>query len=294
VVERVQEALGVSQRRACQAIGQPRSTQRYVGDRPDQDKPLVAAMLKKAGRHPRYGYRRITALLRREGWRVNKKRVHRLWVAHGLKVPARQRKKRRLGLEDSGCPHYQAEHKDHVWCYDFVQDKTEDGKMLRFLVVVDEYTRECLALEVDRSFKAVEVTETLRWLFTVRGVPKHIRSDNGSEFIAKVVKLFLAVSRVKTLYIDPGSPWQNGYCESFNSRLKDELLRREIFTSLRQTQVLADRYKRDYNERRPHSSLGYKTPAEFAAACVPSGFAALRPSEHTPENTNVTLISSGT
>jgi putative transposase len=293
-VERVQRVLGVSERRACDAIGQSRSTQRYISDKPGQDKPLVSAMLTMAGRYPRYGYRRITALLRRDGWRVNKKRVHRLWVLHGLKVPARQRKKRRLGFEDNGCQHYRAMHKDHVWCYDFTHDRTEDGKMLRFLAVVDEYTRECMALEVDRSFKATEVVATLKWLFEVRGVPKYIRSDNGSEFIAKVVKVFLAQSQVGTLYIEPGSPWQNGYSESFNSRLEDELLGREVFTSVRQAQTLATRYMQQYNHHRPHSSLDYKTPAAFAAACVPAGSATLRPQEHTKQQENVTLISSGT
>jgi putative transposase len=284
----------VSERRACQALGQPRSTQRYASNSLELDKPLVAAMLKLAWRHPRYGYRRITVLLRRKGWRVNKKRVYRLWVANGLKVPKKQHKKRRTGLEENGCQHYKALHKDHVWTYDFTQDQTEDGKMLRFLVVVDEYTRECLALEVDRSFKATEVVETLKWLFRVRGAPGHIRSDNGSEFIAKVVKVYLAQAQVGTLYIEPGSPWQNGYCESFNSRLEDELLGRETFTGVVQAQMLATRYMQQYNHRRPHSSLGYQTPATFAAACAPSGSAALRPSEHTQTERNVTLISSGT
>ena len=293
-MQHVQRVLSVSERRACQAIGQPRSTQRYTTNCVELDKPLVAAMLRWALRYPRYGYRRITALLRKEGWRVNKKRVHRLWVANGLKVPRKQHKKRRLGLEENGCQHYKALHKDHVWTYDFTQDRTEDGRMLRFLEVVDEYTRECLALEVDRSFKATEVVEILKWLFSVRGAPGHIRSDNGSEFIAHVVKVFLAASQVGTLYIEPGSPWQNGYSESFNSRLEDELLGREIFTSVAQAQVLATRYMHQYNHRRPHSSLGYQTPAAFAAACAPSGSAALRPSEHTQAKQNVTLISSGT
>ena len=275
-------------------MGQPRSTQRYATHRIELDKPLVSAMLKWAARYPRYGYRRITALLRREGWRVNKKRVHRLWVAHGLKVPKKQRKKRRLGLEDNGCQHYKAMYKNHVWTYDFTQDQTEDGRMLRFLTVVDEHTRECLALEVDRSFKATEVVEVLKWLFSVRGAPKYIRSDNGSEFIAQVVKVFLAASGVGTLYIEPGSPWQNGYSESFNSRLEDELLGREVFSTVAQAQVLATRYMQQYNHRRPHSSLGYLTPAAFAATCAPSGSAALRPTEHTSEEQNVTLICSGT
>jgi len=294
-VERVQRELGVSQRRACAAIGQPRSTQRYILGKPDQDKPLVSAMLKMAGRHPRYGYRRITALLVRNGWRVNKKRVHRLWLEHGLKVPLLRRKRRRLGMKENGCPYHRAERKDHVWCYDFTHDRTENGKCLRFLSVVDEYTRECLALEVDHNFKAVEVTATLKWLFEVRGAPSYIRSDNGTEFVAKVVRVFLAASGVSTLYIEPGSPWQNSYSESFNSRLEDELLGREVFTSVRQAQALATRYMQEYNNRRPHSSLGYKTPAAFAASCVPSGSAALRPPEHTTEEQhNVTLITSGT
>ena len=286
--------LDVSERRACEALGQPRSTQRYNGKQVDLDKPLVAAMLRLAGKYPRYGYRRITAMLRTEGWRVNKKRVHRLWRANGLKVSRKPRKKRRLGLADNGCQHYRALYRNHVWTYDFTHDKTEDGLMLRFLAVVDEYTRECLALEVDRSFKATEVVETLKWLFSVRGVPRHIRSDNGSEFMAHAVKVFLAGSGVGTLYIEPGSPWQNAYSESFNSRLEDELLGREIFSTVAQAQVLATRYMQQYNHRRPHSSLGYQTPAAFAATCAPSGFAALRPQEHTSVKENVTLICPGT
>lgn len=225
---------------------------------------------------------------------MNKKRVHRLWIKNGLKVPLKQRKRRRLGMEENGCAYYKAQHKDHVWCYDFTQDKTEDGKRLRFLSVVDEYTRECLALEVDRNFKAKEVAMTLKCLFEIRGVPKHIRSDNGTEFIAKVVKVFLAQAQVGTLYIEPGSPWQNGYSESFNSRLEDELLKREVFTSVRHAQALATRYMQEYNHRRPHSSLGYQTPAAFAASYVPSGSAALRPQEHTEAEKNVTLVSVGT
>jgi len=274
-VEQAQTTLEVSERRACQVIGQPRSTQRYAAQERDDERPLVSSMLDLVRRHPRYGYRRVWALLRREGFRVNVKRIYRLWRKEGLKVPQKRRKKRRLGCSANGCIRHRAEHIDHVWCYDFVSDQTTDGRTLKFLTVEDEYTREALAIEVERSITSAEVLETLRYLFEVRGAPQHIRSDNGPEFIAQALRDWLAVSGVGTLYIEPGAPWENGFNESFNSRLRDELLNGELFTSLKEAKVVTEDHRLEYNHRRPHSSLGYQTPAAFAAACR-AGYAALR------------------
>jgi len=216
-------------------------------------------------RHPRYGYRRVWALLRREGFRVNVKRIYRLWRQEGLKVPRKQRKNRRLDSSVNGCVRHRAERINHVWCYDFVSDQTVDGRTLRFLTIEDEYTREALAIEVARGITSRDVIETLRYLFEIRGVPQHIRSDNGPEFIAKGLRAWLADAGVKPLYIEPGSPWENGFNESFNSRLRDELLNAELFMNLKEAQVVTEDYRLDYNHHRPHSSLGYATPAEFAA-----------------------------
>ncbi len=216
--------------------------------------------------NPRYGYRRVWALLRREGWEVNKKRILRLWREQGLKVPQKQRKSRRLvGGGENGCTRRRAEYPGHVWSYDFVMDSTEDGRRVKIMPVVDEYTRECLSLEGERSIKAEGVVNTLRRLFVERGEPDYIRSDNGPEFIAQALKEWLAISGVKTLYIEPGSPWENAYSESFISRMRDELLERELFANLKEARVLLEDYRDDYNYNRPHGSLGYLTPAEFAA-----------------------------
>lgn len=226
-------------------------------------------MVELSRENPRYGYRRVWALLRREGWRVNKKRVHRLWREEGLKVPQKQRKRRRLmeGSSENGCQKRQAEHKDHVWSYDFVMDRTEDGRRLKMMPMVDEYTRECLTIEVERSITAEDVVATLARLFEQRGEPSYIRSDNGPEFVATTVKDWLEASGVGTLYIEPGSPWENAYTESFNGRLGDELLKREEFGSLLEAKVLVEEYREHYNRRRPHSALGYRTPMEFSANC---------------------------
>jgi transposase InsO family protein len=226
-------------------------------------------MVKLSRENPRYGYRRVWALLRREGWPVNKKRVHRLWRQEGLKVPEKQRKKRRLlllGESENGCTRRRAEHKDHVWSYDFVMDLTENGRRLKMMPVVDEYTRECLSIDVERSITAEDVVATLASLFRRRGEPTFIRSDNGPEFIAEAVKRWLEVSGVRTLYIEPGSPWENAYSETFISRFSDELLDREVFADLLEAKVLVEDYRGHYNHHRPHSALGYHTPAEFALA----------------------------
>lgn len=271
--------LDVSERRACRALGQPRSTQRYVRAEPDGEKALVQRMRELSGEHPRYGYRRVTALLRREGWSVNRKRVHRLWRREGLKVPQVQRKRRRLGQSENSCTRRRSERPNHVWSYDFVLDQTADGRRLKVLPIVDEFTRECLTIEVERSLTAEDVVSTLEYLFELRGEPEHIRSDNGPEFIAEAVRGWLARTGAGTLYIAPGSPWENAYSETFNSRLRDELLDREVFESLKEAKVLLEDYRLDYNDRRPHSALGYRTPAEFAATCRRPASAALHPAE---------------
>jgi putative transposase len=205
-------------------------------------------------------------LLRREGWEVNKKRVLRLWREAGLKVPQRQHKSRRLmGGSENGITKRRAEYPDHVWSYDFAMDSTEEGRRLKMMPVVDEYSRECLALEMERSITSQKVIDILRRLFAERGAPKYIRSDNGPEFVARAVKRWLAVCGVGTLYIEPGAPWENAYSETFISRLRDELLNREIFANLKEAQVLAGDYQEHYNHSRPHGALGYLTPVEFAA-----------------------------
>jgi len=277
----VQKELDVSQRRACGAVDQPRSTQHYEPAEADDEKPLVARMKELSARHPRYGYRRIWALLRSEGFRVNRKRVHRLWRREGLKVPQKQRKRRRPGGSGNACFRRKAESMNAVWSYDFVMDQTSDGKRLKMLPVVDEFTRECLAIEVERSMTATDVVATLKYLFEVRGVPQFIRSDNGPEFIAGAVKQWLRESGAGTLYIEPGSPWENAYSESFNGKFEDELLNREEFATLKEAKVLVEDYRQEYNHRRPHSSLRYRTPAAFAASCAGTGFAALSPCQHT-------------
>jgi len=246
-----------------------------VGEKVHQDRALAERMMVLSRENPRYGYRRVWALLRREGWAANKKRVHRLWKEEGLKVPDKQQKRRRLakleGTSENGCARRKAEHKDHVWSYDFVMDRTEDGQRLKMMPIVDEYTRECLALEVERSITAEDVIATLAHLFEERGEPRYIRSDNGPEFVARALKRWLRASGVGPLYIEPGSPWENAYAESFIGRLGDELLKREVFTSLMEAKVLVEEYREHHNEQRPHSALSYRTPSEFAASCAAAG-----------------------
>jgi putative transposase len=261
----VQQFLKVSERRACTALGWARSSQRYVPQTAAEEQCFVKRLRELSRQHPRYGYRRITALLQEEGWRVNRKRVRRLWRQEGLKVPRKQRKKRRLGSSVNGASRRRAEHPNHVWSYDFIEDQTADGRKLKILPIVDEFTRECLTIEVERHMTGLDVVATLRFLFELRGPPEHLRSDNGPEFIAQVVKDWLAESQVGTLYIEPGSPWENPYSESFNSRFRDELLNREVFETLAEAKVLIEDFRLDYDHRRPHSALEYRTPAAFAA-----------------------------
>ena len=216
--------------------------------------------------NPRAGYRMITSLLRREGWLVNQKRVHRLWKQAGLQVPKKQRKRRRLGTSDNGCVRLKASYPGHVWSVDFLFDTTEDGRQLKFMPVLDEYTRECLVIDVSRSITSARLIRELTRLFLEHGPPANLRSDNGPEFIAEALKRFLAEQGVETRYIEPGAPWQNGYIESFNATLRDELLDRELFATLLEAKVLSEQYRRRYNEHRPHSSLDYQTPAAYATA----------------------------
>ncbi|WP_414651597.1 MULTISPECIES: IS3 family transposase [Hyphomonas] len=260
-VDHVVEELGVSVRRACRVVGQHRSTQRREKTPRHDEGALTAAIISLAERFGRYGYRRITALLREAGWSVSTGRVYRIWRREGLKVPQKQPKRGRLWLNDGSCVRLRPAHKGHVWSYDFVQDRTHDGKVFRMLCVIDEFTRECLAIRVERRLNSRDVLDTLGELFLEHGPPEHIRSDNGPEFIATALREWLQALDVRTLYIEPGSPWENGYCESFNSKLRDELLAREIFYDLREAQVLIENWRLFYNTARPHSSLGYKPPA---------------------------------
>jgi putative transposase len=260
-VERVVAELGMPERRACRVLGQHRSTQRKAPTTPADEVALTADITALAIQYGRYGYRRITALLREAGWMVNVKRVERIWRREGLKVPARQPKKRRLWLADGSCVRLRPERPDHVWSYDFVEARTHDGRKFRMLNVIDEFTRECLATRVSRKLKAADVIDVLSDLFILRGVPGHIRSDNGPEFVAKAVQGWIAAVGAKTAYIEPGSPWENGYVESFNSKLRDELLNGEVFYTLREAMIVIESWRRHYNTVRPHSSLGYKPPA---------------------------------
>ena len=261
----VMRKFGVSQRRACRVLGQARSTQRRaVRKRRADEAALRADVTGLASRYGRYGYRRVTGLLRAEGWRVNHKRVERIWREEGLKVPKRQPKRGRLWLTDGSCVRLRPTHRGHVWSYDFTMGRTHDGRPLKILTVLDEYTRESLAIVVARRLRSDDVLACLTELFVRHGPPEHLRSDNGPEFTAKAVRRWLSRLGVRTLFIEPGSPWENGYVESFNGKLKDEFIDREIFYSLREAQVLIEQWRREYNTVRPHSALGYRPPAPEA------------------------------
>jgi putative transposase len=265
VVVQVTQKLPVSERRACKVLEQAKSTQRRNALPPSDEQALTDDIVALATKYGRYGYRRITALLNNElGWRVNHKRVERIWRKEGLKVPKKQPKRGRLWLNDGSCIRLRPEYKDHVWSYDFMIDHTAEGRAFKILNIIDEYTRECLVIQVARTIKNQEVIDLLFHLFIFRGIPAHIRSDNGPEFTARAIRKWLNRLGVKTLYIEPGSPWENGYIESFNGKLRDELLDREIFTTLREAKVLIEQWRREYNQIRPHSSLGYKPPAPEA------------------------------
>jgi len=278
-VEHVCKALEISERRACRALGQPRSTQRHSPLPSEYEDRLVEQMVELATRYGRYGYRRITGLLRWLGWRVNHKRIERLWRREGLKVPKKQPKRSRLWLNDGSCIRRRPEHRNHVWAYDFVADRTHDGRPLKMLTVVDEYTRKCLAIVVARQMKSIDVLQVLADLFVEHGVPEYIRSDNGPEFAATLIRDWLRRVDVNTLYITPGSPWENGYVESFNGKFRDELLNGEIFYTLTEARVLIGRWRWEYNTIRPHSALGYRPPAPEAALPFPPDYAPLHPAE---------------
>ena len=240
---------------------QHRSTQRHVPKgRADEDR-LVTDMIELVRQYGRYGYRRIAALLRDAGWQVNDKRVERLWRREGLKVPMKQSKKGRLWLNDGSCLRLRPAYRDHVWSYDFVHHRTDDGRAFRTLNIIDEYTRESLAIRVRRKLNSIDVIDVLTDLFILRGVPAYIRSDNGPEFVADAVRKWINAVGARTAYIEPGSPWENGYIESFNARFRDELLNGEIFYTLKEAQIVIEQWRRHYNTRRPHSALGYRPPA---------------------------------
>ena len=253
--------LAVSERRACRVLRQARTTQHRKAVVRGEEERLTKRVVELATRYGRYGYRRITALLKQESWMVNHKRVERIWRREGLKVPKKQPKRSRLWLNDGSCVRLRPLHKDHVWSYDFMIARTADGRAFRILNILDEYTRECLAILVERRITAEDVINQLFNLFVFSGIPDHIRSDNGPEFTARAVRKWLGRLGVKTLFIEPGSPWENGYIESFNGKLRDELLNREVFTTLTEAKVLIEAWRKEYNQVRPHSSLGYRPPA---------------------------------
>jgi len=265
MVQQVSQKLAVSERRACKVLGQARSTQRRNLSPPSDEKRLTEDIVTLATKYGRYGYRRITALLNNEHeWRVNHKRVERIWRKEGLKVPKKQPKRGRLWMNDGSCIRLRPEYKDHVWSYDFMIDRTADGRPFKILNIIDEYTRECLAIRVSRKIKNQDVIDLLFHLFIFRGIPGHIRSDNGPEFTSRSIRKWLARLGVKTLFIEPGSPWENGYIESFNGKLRDELLNLEISTTLEEAKVLIEQWRKEYNHVRPHSSLEYRPPAPEA------------------------------
>ena len=257
----MRQALGVSERRVCRTLGQHRSTQRKVPcSLPDEER-LTEDIIELTRQFGRYGYRMITGLLNNAGWHVNHKRVERIWRREGLKVPQKQAKKGRIWLNDGSCVRLRPEHANHVWSYDFVQDRTHDGRVFRTLNIIDEFTKEALVIRVKRKLNSTDVVDALTDLFILRGPPRFIRSDNGAEFVAEKVRDWIAAVGAKTAFIEPGSPWENGYCESFNARFRDELLNGELFYSLREAQILIEQWRRHYNTVRPHSALGYRPPA---------------------------------
>src|SRR5436305_4581454 len=269
--------MHVSERRVCAALGQHRSTQRKIPRGRDDEERLTADTIALARQYGRYGYRKIAGLLEQAGRLVNDKRVERIWRREGLKVPHKQPKRGRLWPADGSCIRLRPQDRNHVWSYDFVEDRTHDGRKVRMLNVVDEFTHECLAIRVSRKLKAVDVIDVLSDLFILRGVPRHIRSDNGAEFVAKAVQDWIAAVGAKTAYIAPGSPWENGFIESFNARLRDELLDGEIFYTLREAQIVIESWRRHFNTIRPHESLGYKPPApEVLVPALAAWPAALR------------------
>jgi putative transposase len=262
----LRDRLGLSERRACRYVGQHRSTQRHEPVRAEDDRALRAELRRFSAERPRWGYRRAHHRLREEGWEVNRKRVQRLWREEGLRVPQRRRKRRRLGDSTVPAERLRAERLNHVWAFDFQFDQTADGRALKLLNIVDEFTREALVMLVARSIDADMVVATLERLVAERGAPELLRCDNGPEMTAHALKDWCRFSKTGTAYIDPGSPWQNPFVESFHSRVRDELLDVEEFACLAEAKVVIGDWREDYNLRRPHSALGMRTPAAFAAA----------------------------
>ena len=260
----MRQTLGLSERRACRTLGQHRSTQRKIPRGLPDEERLTQDIIELTRTYGRYGYRMITGMLNNSGWHVNHKRVERIWRREGLKVPQKQARKGRLWLNDGSCVRLRPEYPNHVWSYDFVQDRTHDGRAFRTLNIIDEFTKEALAIRVKRRLNSTDVVDALTDLFILRGPPRFIRSDNGKEFVAEKVCAWIGAVGAKTAFIEPGSPWENGYCESFNSRFRDELLNGEVFYSIREAQILIERWRCHYNTVRPHSSLGYRPPAPEA------------------------------
>lgn len=251
-----------------------------------KDEPILREeIIRLACEYGRYGYRRITALLRNEGWLVNHKRVERIWREEGLKVPRKQKKRKRLWLNDGSCIRLRPEYPKHVWSYDIMMDQTKNKKQMRILNIIDEYSRECLAIRVDRKLESYDVIEQLAELFVNRGTPDYLRSDNGSEFTAGAIRGWLGRLGVKTLFIEPGSPWENGYIESFNGKMRDELLNGEVFDTITEARVITEQWRKEYNRKRPHSSLNYRPPAPEAILPIQIPW---------DLNHNLTIFSNGT
>ena len=260
-IDLVRQILNVSERRACLVLGQHRSTQRKVPRGRADEERLRQDIITLSETYGRYGYRMVTGLLNNAGWHVNHKRVERIWRSEGLKVPRKHKKRGRLWLNDGSCVRLRPKRPNHVWSYDFVHERTHDGRAFRTLNIIDEFSKEALMIRVNRKLNSTDVVDALTDLFILRGPPVYIRSDNGPEFVAEKVRKWITTVGAKTTFIEPGSPWENGYCESFNSRFRDELLNGEIFYTLKEAQIIIEKWRVHYNTVRPHSSLGYKPPA---------------------------------
>jgi len=255
------EAFMVAERRACRVLNTNRTAYRYEAVKRADEDEVRAEVIDKVCNFGRVGYRQVTSLMRNGGRKINHKRVERIWREEGLKLPPKQSKKRRLWLTDGSCIRLRPEHRNHVWSYDFVEDRTANGKKIRFLNIIDEFSKDCLASIPRRSWRHHDIIEVLAGLMLIRGCPEYLRSDNGSEFTANKLRQWLTSLGVITAYIEPGSPWENGYCESFNARMRDEFLNGEIFGNMYEAEVLTKRWVTYYNTIRPHSSLGGRPPA---------------------------------
>lgn len=253
--------FNITEGRACRVVGIYKSTYSYETKPDDFNERLKEQIIKLASQYGRYGYRTVTDLLKNDGWKVNYKRVERIWRLEGLKVPQKQPKRSRLWLNESSCIRLRPEYRNHVWSYDFVFERTHDGRSFKMLNIIDEHTRECIAIKIKRKLNSMDVIEVLSELFLTRGIPKYIRSDNGPEFIAEALRDWLTKMEVETLFIEPGSPWENGYIESFNGKLRSQFLNGEIFYTLKEAQIMIEWWRKHYNQVRPHRSLRGKPPA---------------------------------